>query len=348
MRLGRSLFGVLLCVLTTAPAAGAATFQPIPTSGLGLTRTGLDAAAYGQIAALEKTHPHASIGDVIASANRSVRPLGSPAALRAVQGVQGGFRWNAGDDAVGYWYPQGITGSADAVPGGIVDGHRELLVSWYAKNGKGVRISFVNADKLATAKYRHVLLVGRGMKPIQSHAGGIAWYGNYLYVAETHVGLRVFDLRHILKASVERYAYVLPQAGTFRSTNAGLVFSFVSVDRSAPSLLTGEYRKGAAGGRLVRWPLGGDGLVVPRGASGAWSSPVSNVQGGLWLNGKLFTSSSNGSSPGTLLSGAPGATATARPWSVGAEDLSYAPTSGRIYSLTEVPKARTVFAVSGS
>lgn len=246
----------LLCALTSAPAAGAATFKPISTDGLGLTKTGLDDAAYAQIAALEKTHPKASVGDVIASANRSVRPLGSAPALRAVKNLQGGFRWNTGDDDVSYWY---------------------------SKNGKGARISFVIADKLSTAKYRHVLLVDRNLKPITTHAGGIAWYGHYLYIAETHVGRRVFDLQHILKASVEGYAYALPQAGTFR-TASELTFSFVSVDRATASLLTGEYIAGKAGGRLAQWPLG-------------------------------------------------------------AEDLSFAPTSGRLYSLTEKPGQRVVFAV---
>ena len=125
----------------------------------------------------------------------------------------------------------------------------------------------MNADKLSSAKYRHVLLVDRNLKPITTHAGGIAWYGHYLYVAETHVGLRVFDMQHILKASIEGYAYALPQAGTFRTTSE-LTFSFVSVDRATPSLLTGEYVAGKAGGRLVQWTLGPDGLLVPGAAQG--------------------------------------------------------------------------------
>ena len=69
------------------------------------------------------------------------------------------------------------------------------------------------------------------------------------------------------------------------------------------------------------------------------------MQGGLLRDGKLTTSSSNGADPGTLLTGAPNADATARPWSIGAEDLSFAPTSGRLYSLTEKPGQRVVFAV---
>ena len=87
MRLGRPLIAALACALVAAPAAGAATFTPISTKGLGLRQTGLNPAAYGQIAQLERSYPAASVGAVLASANRKVRPLGNPPALRAVQGV---------------------------------------------------------------------------------------------------------------------------------------------------------------------------------------------------------------------------------------------------------------------
>jgi hypothetical protein len=351
MRLGRPLIALLACALIAPTAAGAATFEPISANGFGLKCTGLHAAAYAQIAKLEKTYPAASVGAVLASANRKVRPLGDPPALRAVRDVAGGFRWNTGDDNVSYWYPQGITGSADATADGIVDGRRALLVSWYSKNGKGARISFVSADRLASATYRHVLLVDRKLRPITTHAGGIAWFGNYLYVAETHGGLRVFDLRHILKVPPARalgYEYALPQAGSFRTTSKSLVFSYVSVDRTS-SLVTGEYRKGRTGGRIVRWRLDpASGLVVPGPAAAAFAAAIGNVQGALSLNGHLATSSSAGKSPGTLMAGMPGQAAAGHPWSIGAEDLSFAQTSGRVYSLTEVPGARTVFGVPAS
>ena len=60
---------------------------------LGLTRTGLDATAYGQIAALEKTHPPASVGDVIASANRSSEPMAyeDGDALASLTGIADAF-----------------------------------------------------------------------------------------------------------------------------------------------------------------------------------------------------------------------------------------------------------------
>ncbi|MFD5520413.1 hypothetical protein [Streptomyces sp. NPDC127066] len=79
-------------------------------------------------------------------------------------------------------------------------------------NEKGARITFLDP---ATNKYRHVLLVWpyynkydhisfdgvhADENPLQKgiHAGGMVWYGNYLYVADTMAGIRVFDMRHII------------------------------------------------------------------------------------------------------------------------------------------------------
>lgn len=358
MRLLLALTILASCAVVVVPAqASAGVFSPISPAPFGLRQTGLGAAEYARVAKLEAKYPRVGVGDVIAGANRTVRALGNSPALAGVPSVAGGFHWQSGDDTVDYWYPQGITGSADAVAGGVVDGHRELLVSWYSKNGKGVRLSFVNADRLESATYRHVLLVTPGengtFTPVDSHAGGIAWVGDYLYVAETHGGLRVFDMRHLERvpdpADAEGYAFILPQVGTFATTAPDLVFSFVSVDRAASALITGEYRDGQAGGRIVRWPLDlATGLVKAGTASAAFTSPATNVQGALELNGRLGTSSSAGAGNGTLTSGTPGQTAAGHPWAVGAEDLSYAPTSGRVYSLTEHPGARVVFAVPAS
>ncbi|MYR42724.1 hypothetical protein [Streptomyces sp. SID5910] len=91
-----------------------------------------------------------------------------------------------------------------------------------ACNEKGVRVTFFNQ---ATKKYRHVLLVWPYVNSADHisfdalhareglcnqvvtekcgaqngiHAGGMVWYGNYLYVADTANGMRVFDLRKIM------------------------------------------------------------------------------------------------------------------------------------------------------
>lgn len=89
-----------------------------------------------------------------------------------------------------------------------------------ACNQKGVRITFLQnrvnpVTGVPEIKYRHVLLgwtyensadhisfdgLHASEYPIQKgvHAGGIVWYGNYLYVADTRNGLRVFDMRTIM------------------------------------------------------------------------------------------------------------------------------------------------------
>lgn len=91
-----------------------------------------------------------------------------------------------------------------------------------ACNEKGIRVTFFNR---ATGMYRHVLLVwpymnskdhisfdalhareGRCNPVVVTgcaaqngiHAGGMVWYGDYLYVADTANGMRVFDLRRIM------------------------------------------------------------------------------------------------------------------------------------------------------
>ncbi|MFF2326558.1 MULTISPECIES: hypothetical protein [unclassified Streptomyces] len=101
-----------------------------------------------------------------------------------------------------------------------------------ACNEKGIRVTFFNQ---ATQMYRHVLLVwpyinskdhisfdalhareGSCASVVTSscaaqngiHAGGMVWYGNYLYVADTANGLRVFDLRKIMDLNPDNDADV--------------------------------------------------------------------------------------------------------------------------------------------
>ena len=68
-------------------------------------------------------------------------------------------------------------------------------MSWYSKRGEGARVSFVHAGPGAPSGYRHVLLVrpsaGGGFALVKVHAGGIAWAGRLLYVADTRHGIRV-------------------------------------------------------------------------------------------------------------------------------------------------------------
>lgn len=114
--------------------------------------------------------------------------------VSAVSGVSclvRGYAWESGDNAVAYWYPQGLTGSASANSAGKVDGKSVLVASWYHKPeedssttvNKGVRLSFVDSTNQAVWPYRHALLVepmvsnGKpSYRPIPIHAGGLAWF----------------------------------------------------------------------------------------------------------------------------------------------------------------------------
>jgi hypothetical protein len=222
------------------------------------------------------------------------------------------------------WMPQGVTTSADAEADERWGTKKVIIVSWYDKRlapKKGVRLSFLDPD---TGKYRHVLLAypyinGQGdptwefMDSPQGgtngglHAGGIVWYGNYLYVMDTRRGVRVFDMRYIFDlgsadngdtADSSRmgrhdgiyyghgYRYVMPQVdawvndagpdnsdGTNCSPSGAPKFSYGALDRSsAPDqLVTGEY--------CLNQPATADG----RGRVASW--PLNESTGEPLLNG---------------------------------------------------------------
>lgn len=263
---------------------------------------------------LDAELPNVGVGAVLAEANRTGRlqPGGpcDPGATDKVERVAQSFCFNGADDATGAWYPQGVTTVADAQDDKFWGDNQPVLVTWYDKeaNGspeKGVRLTFIDAT---TGKYRHVLLVYprrdtsygnptyESVKTQQTsdgtslHAGGIVWYGNFLYVADTGRGFRVFDMRHIydLKAaengSVENsdlvgrhsnvyyghgYRYVMPQVASWTGTAPKdgtrcpadpnrMRFSYVGLDRSGlDHVVAGEYCKStdAHDGRVAAWPI---------------------------------------------------------------------------------------------
>jgi hypothetical protein len=357
----------MLCALVGAllapPAvAQADSFQPAPVTGVTWTKHGLDAAAYARLDNLAKTFPRRDVKYVLEHPKQTTQSAaGSPSLGQVGPGAVSAFKWSDRDNT-GKWIPQGITGSAAAVPDGIVGGHRSLLVSWYQDTpASPARVSFVKADSLDNTTYNNATLVipsGRTVRPIKTHAGGIAWYGHYLFVAETHVGVRVFDTNYILGAkqlppTADLNApFVLPQVGVYRQAKgAGLTFSFVETDRSSPALITGKYQDKKFNRRIVRWPLDPNTGLPGLQATGAWKMPASNVQGGLMHNGRLLAASSynpNNGGQGELVSGIPGQPAAHFRWPDAAEDLHYAGTSHRVYSLTEAAGDRIVFAIDAS
>src|SRR5699024_6945236 len=104
--------------------------------------------------------------------------------------------------------------------------------------------------------------------------------GDYLYVADSGKGVRVFDLNHIWKANggkadgkyymkdgeihASGYGYVLPQVGSYTAKTKPTgpckkaqnpYFSSVSADLGAQRLVSGEYCGESGSGRVVTWPL---------------------------------------------------------------------------------------------
>jgi hypothetical protein len=196
--------------------------------------------------------------------------------------------------------------------------------------------------------------------PVPVHAGGLAWYGDLLYVASTYTGLRVFDLTDLVRADPAEhggFTYLLPQRAAYRPVGEEselMRYSFVSVDRTSRPhcLLAGEYGRGEAPTQLVRYALDertgwlrGDGTVAPREA---FRLDVPSMQGAVCLEGTYFVSSSRGRrGRGHLWVGAPGRGFRRHRWVLppGPEDLSVDPARGRLWSLTEWPGRRSVFAL---
>ncbi|MCY1055667.1 hypothetical protein [Nannocystis sp. SCPEA4] len=237
-----------------------------------------------------------TIDDVLGQLNREGVPgLSAYQADRMKNHDYTGFRWNDGDGAVDYWYPQGITGSSDARADGKVSGKRLLLVSWYHNidrepadpPARGVRLSLVDITDLDAIRYRHLLLVTpTGDGPDVNftaantssgdalHAGGIVWLGDRLYVASTSVGFRVYDMSRIFETTASdddtkigisggevnahTYRYAVPEIGRYSLTDEScpLRFSAVALDRSAdPPVLVTAEYMTDLTGRVARWPV---------------------------------------------------------------------------------------------
>ena len=341
-----------------------------PVAGFGSNGALLDA--------LERLAPKRPMATVLADTNRiatqtTTVPGGPP-------GIDYAFRWNAEDDASETWIPQGITGTADADVTGLVGGKRAVLVSFYEDAGlqKGVRIAITDVTNPAAPRYRFALLVepsGTVVAPtfaqVDIHAGGIVWYGTKLYVAQTGTGFRVFDMSRILEVAVDTdtmgctngvcraglYKYVIPQIGVFAdTTTCGHIFSWVSLDRSSspPSLVSGEYCSTAActsplAGKVFRWPLDASTGLLRGGMGVTWPTSVAfmshrQVQGGAYRGGVgFFSSSAPAGGGGALYRVVVGRSATSV-WGDAPEDLMVDEARSLLWSLSEAPGSRTVFA----
>lgn len=333
---------------------------------------------------IERALSTCRLRDVLGSLNRRARNEGRSVRLfrdseqkkRQNYHFDGAFTWDQEDGKSSAWYPQGITGSADAWPSGTIGGRRVLVVSWYARRNrhKGARITLVDVTSPSDVRYRHLLLVepvekrGRvNFVPVTIHAGGIALYRNLLYVVDTHVGLRVFDTDKIFKTAADPhklrvgiddgaayafdYRYVIPMVGLYEQpAGQGMRFSFVSLDRtSVPhSLWVGEYHEATMEGFAANFVLDpASARLVTNEVSRADSRSAlrfnrERTQGFVATHRSYVLTHTYSKDPYRLHVQTPnGYVSIEAPY--GLEDLYYDPTLDRLWLLTEHPKSRAVF-----
>ncbi|AGA78177.1 hypothetical protein [Echinicola vietnamensis] len=300
-----------------------------------------------------------------------------------------GFKWNSGDQQTEDWRPQGITGFD-------WNGRSFLLVSWYAvgpsqipgieNKHKGARISLVDITDMSDIKYRHILLVQDinnpfytssndytqlgVFGPVRVHAGGLAYYDEKLYVASTQLGIRVFDLNHIVEVSGDtsksrlgeetdgtlrafNYRYILPQTGYYNIPGAE-PYSCIALGEdtsSNPRLWTGQYLKSSSSSipKVHGFSLNSQGeipsgtqveVVTPKDNATGNNGPVYNMQG-VYRNGATTVmtatgkSSYQGSTARFVRYHDGDANGTRYRWPHGAEDLYYDQNTGYLWNLTE-------------
>ena len=252
---------------------------------------------------------------------------------------------------------------------------------------KGSRLSVVDITDRGRVRYRHVLLVtakrtpegGVALSPVRAHAGGAVWHGRYLHVAGTAKGIYTFSLDDIVAVGgTDRpellgelpdggiggygHRYVLPLRMTHTSSTPEGVedvrYSFLSLSRdgSAPQLLAGEYGRGRMTTRLLRYDLDPATRLLTADPAGV-SRPsylhdggVARMQGAVSVDGRLYVTTSAGRrGRGSLWVGEPGRLREFEDTLPrGPEDISYWPSSDQLWSISEYPKDRVVFALDRS
>ncbi|MFI8423659.1 RICIN domain-containing protein [Streptomyces sp. NPDC085479] len=247
-----------------------------------------------------------------------------------------GFCWDSADDFTGYndanggWMPRGFAGAHAATADGFYEGRSLYAASWYygkyadrKANEEYTRVTIAEStgDRVS---YGHIALV----EPVNgnfknltylSHADGVAWHENRLFVANG-VELQVYDLKRMWrmsdtgstatglvggKSSARQHRWALPLVARY-STYGGaevdtpstafrpggnarscgpenanvLCLSTLSIDRSGASpVLVSTENRSGAGARIVRWPLTALGAGTPTLVSSEATGYTSPVWG---------------------------------------------------------------------
>lgn len=363
--------------LATSPAHAAPAPTPVSPQAFSLAA---DYSAYADhVESLLDQAGHASVSEVMDNANHQRTPA------RVLEDQAHGFRFAQSDENDPDAFPQGITTSRDAVGtagNGRYDGRQLIAVSFYNNTPRSSRMNLIDWDANYPNSYRRILLVeptGSPEEPsfqdVTIHVGGIAWYGDLLYVADTGKGMRVFDMSRIITTDTggdkdqigrvgntfyaHHYAYALPQVGTISSQVAegtdDLVWSTISLDRASDSLVMTEYRcadcDNYPGGptRAVRFPFaaGGTTFAPTTTASEALEVPLHYLNGVASSGGRWWFNQTN-STQKTLHSWPGDGEMVSFPWVTWGESLSYWPDENGpdlLWSLREGVGDRPVFAV---
>lgn len=305
-----------------------------------------------------------SVEAVLAQGNRTAIRRGAAAALGKMNPKPvDWYAFDLKDEDTPDWYPQGLTCGEDSGQSGVP----VFVASWYFKPEppvveRGIRATFLSPS---TFKYQHALFVEAtpdgNYKAIDIHAGGIAWHGDLIYVADTSHGLRVFDTNHLLDLRTAQndlgdptllgrhdgkfhafgYRYLLPQVDSWQLVTKGAIFSFVSIDRSTTphTLISGEYLETDPNGRVARWDL--DMTGVPRDCYVMGQKKIQGAvsSGNTWYLSQAADSHTNGK-----LMVWKNDTLTARPFPIGNEDLTVQ--GGRLWSVTEFRNMRIIYGVN--
>lgn len=265
------------------------------------------------------------------------------------------LRWLSARTWTRRWYPQGV----DL---GEWRGRRTLAVSWFRQQLDGThlasRVAFVDLER---SRHLDVLLAvaddDGDLQPAAIHAGGLAWFGDRLFVAATGRGIWEFDLSDIHEVRGE-VAHRL--AGGRR--RGGRSTALVAVrTRMHPVALRCSYlgRVFDGSGAPLRRVLIGEHRTDGRGRIGEFSIPedadgtfaevdrfspgITHMQGAVRWGERYFVSQSDQLRPGALWSGPRDALVRDRiPLPVGCEDLALDLDARLLWSLGEHPWKRVV------
>lgn len=184
-----------------------------------------------------------------------------------------GYCWGEptdGDESgTSQWAPQGFSVPRTSAGDGYWEGKRWEVTAWHlGSDNRQSRLRFVDRTS-DTPRYYDVALVdfggGTSVTAHRSHADGVVWYENRLFVANGGT-LDVFDLDDLTRYSrISGFDHVLPVRARYTTTvgsptgrclpaaGAWPCMNGLSFDREHSALVSNEYYDvNGSGGRIVQ------------------------------------------------------------------------------------------------